>query len=588
MRKLFLVISVLLLAQSAFANIKLSAKAEPAILPPGEAFRLVITVEEEGSLSLPDPVLPRLKNFEIVGKSTSQQISVTGLSSVTVTKSVVYQLVVPKEGVFTIPPVTLTYDGKTYATEPVTITADPNAPVPRSPRTARRRSPSFYSLFDRPPFKRADRGIRKDDLIFTAEFDKNRVVPYEQVIVTYSFYQAIDIWENPDLDKPDFKGFWVENMEFLNGRKEKTTKATIGDKTYRVTQVRFALIPLTPGEHEVAPATLVAQVDPWSNPVRLRTQPYAINVEPFPSADKPAGFQNMVGDYEVSTSVKPDKPEVNGGATLTIVIEGEGYLKPVPAPYAPVIDGFEIFDPQVKDTLDKSGARTKIRRVIEYPMIPRTAGKVTIPPIEFTWYDPDLGEYVKKSTEVIELDVKPTATAPPAPVAEGDVVQMAESIRFIKPDVKKLEDYGTPLHRSLWLFVFLLTPAPVILVSYMIARKREKLATDVAYSRLFNAAKNASRQLDEIKNVPDPKDFYAGVDKAVRGYLADLWNIPAPSIDEETVNRKLKDSENGIASDITALLNTVKMARYAPTSSSDMAKDIEKAKEVIKKMEQLS
>ncbi|VAX23766.1 hypothetical protein MNBD_NITROSPINAE01-920 [hydrothermal vent metagenome] len=573
------------MAQSAFADIKLSAKAEPAILPPGEALRLVITVEGEGSLSLPDPVLPRLKGFEIVGRSTNQQISVVGLSSVAITKSVVYQLVVPKEGVFTIPPVTLTYDGKRYETEPITITADPNAPTSKSPRTARRRSPSFYSLFDRPPFQRADRGIKKDDLIFTAEFDKNRAVPYEQVIVTYSFYQAIDIWENPDLDKPDFKGFWVENMEFLNGRKEKTTKATIGDKTYRVTQVRFALIPLTPGAHEVAPATLLAQVDPWSNPIRLRTQPYTINVEPFPTANKPAGFQNMVGDYEVSASVKPDKPEVNGGATLTIVIEGEGYLKPVPAPPAPVIDGFEIFDPQVKDTLDKSGARAKIKRVIEYPMIPRRAGKVTIPPIEFAWYDPDLDEYVKKATKAIELDVKPAATAPPAPVAEGDVVQMAGSIRFIKPDVQKLEDYGTPLHRSPWFFVFLLVPLPMILASYMSARKREKLATDTAYSRLLNAAKNASRQLDEIKNISDPKDFYAGLDKTVRGYLADLWNIPAPAINEDLVKLKLKSSENGIVSDITELLNSVKMARYAPTSSTDMARDIEKAKDVIKKME---
>jgi len=374
-------------------------------------------------------------------------------------------------------------------------------------------------------------------------------------------------------------------MEFSHGRQEETTKAKIGDKTYRMTQVRFALIPLTPGAHTVDPATLTVRVDPWSNPLRLRTEPYTINVEPFPEANKPDGFQNMVGNYEVSATVKPDNPEVNGGATLTVVIEGDGYLKPVPVPPAPSIAGFEVFDPQVEDTLDKTGDRAKIKRVIEYPIIPRKAGKITIPAIEFAWYDPDQDRYVKKYTQPIELDVQPTAEAPPAPVAEGGVVRVTEGIRFIKPDVEQLQGHNKPLHQTIWFWIFVFAPVPIIGASYLIARRRERLATDVGYSRFVNAARTAGQQLDKIQSMSDSKDFYAGLDKALRGYLADLWNMPAPAINDDTVKEKLGKSGNGIVSEITELLNSVETARYAPTSSSDMARDINKAKEVIKKME---
>ena len=297
MIRILLIVVTLTIAQTVPAlaagdGIKLSAAVDSKLVQPGAAFRFTITVEGKGVHSLPEPNLPRLKSLRIVGKSTSQQISMSGMS-VTVTKSISYQLVAPSEGKHTIPPVSLEYNGKTYRTKPITITADPYAPPPRGPRTARRR-PGFGGLFDNDLLPGHARRIGKDDLMVKMEVDKTSVVPNEQVTATFLFYRTVDLWENPNYTKPRFEGFWVEDAPFENGKGEKVTRETINAKQYVVTRVRYALFPLAEGKLVVDPATIVVSTGPWAQRSQLATKPVEITVSPIPEEGKPAGYSGLV------------------------------------------------------------------------------------------------------------------------------------------------------------------------------------------------------------------------------------------------------------------------------------------------------
>jgi len=584
---------VILMAAPAFAadDLKITARAEPDRLPPGEAFRLIITVEGEGIESLPEPNVPRLKNFEIVGKSSSQQVSIVNLS-MKVSKSTVYSVVASKEGTFEIPSISVTKDGKIYKTDPIKITVDPKAPVPSGPRTARRRGPSLFPDFDKlfrdEPFSSGQK-IEKDDLFTTMEVDKLDAVPFEQVTATFSFYRAVDLWGKPGFEKPDFEGFWVEELQYPDGEKEQTTVEEVNGKKYHVTRMRYALIPLSVGPKVVDSAALSVSVDPWSQRLRLTTNPIPITVRPFPDKGKPADFTNMVGDYKVTSALKPDNARVNDSVTLTVTITGEGYLKPVDAPAKPVIDGVEVYDPKVTDDIDKSGGVIRSTRVIEFPLIPRAEGEKTVPPMTFVWYNPKTKEYVRHETKPMKLDVAPSlAPAPSAtPQERGDVERMAGDIRYIKPNHDVLEDWGAPLHRSAWIWLFVLLPAPVLAAGWVVAARRRRLATDPAYARYVNAAKNANMRLDAAKNAKDQRDFFAVLDQALRGYLADRWNVPAPSVTREMVRERFSDNGAGLAGSIVDLLDAVEHARYAPFSSEDMAARLDKARRIIDTMEKM-
>jgi len=157
----------------------------------------------------------------------------------------------------------------------------------------------------------------------------------------------------------------------------------------------------------------------------------------------------------------------------------------------------------------------------------------------------------------------------------------------LKSDLLTLKDYGSPPHRKWWIWIVALIPAPAILLAWGIARKKERLLNDSVYARKISAAKVATNRLDEIKQLKDRQDFYAKLDQAMRGYLSDIWDIPAPSINSGVVREELGGLSNGIAEGLSLLLEGMEYARYAPTSSSDMARDLEKAKEIISKVEKI-
>ncbi len=573
-------------------DIAIRATASPDRLAPGYTFRLEITIEGKGIRSLPDPNMPRLKSFDIVGRSSSQQVSMSGLS-VTLSKTVAYQVRAPKEGKYQIPSITLVYEGKTYKTDPIDITVDPSAPVPQNQkRRAPHGMPGFPGLID--PFAASgggslfDRHLRldNDDLMVKMDVDKKLAVPYEPIIATFSFYRAVNLWESPSYEKPEFEGFWVEDLPFENGKNEQLSKERIDGKNYIVAKVRYAIIPLSPGKKIVDQATLSISEGPWSERIRLKTKPIPIEIHPFPEDGKPTGFSGAVGKYTISAQVAPATAKVNDGMTLRLTIKGGGYLKPATSPLKPSIDGMEVYDPKVIDSVDKSGGSIVSTKIIEYPMIPREEGKKTIKPFVVYTYDPDSGKYTSLKTRPIEINILAGPVVKSAAVtARSLIAPLKSDILYIKPDKDILEDFGAPLHRRWFLWVILLAPFPVLAVGWAVAGRKRRFLTDKVYFRSYHAAKTAKAMLAEAGKKEEPAEFYAALDKAIRGYLADKWNLSAPSITMQFVKKRMEQSGSENANGLVELFEAVGIARYARHEINNMSLHLKKANEFVEWME---
>ncbi|MBI5814884.1 MAG: protein BatD [Nitrospinae bacterium] len=563
------------------ADINISAKASPERLPPGESFQLTIRVEGSGVKSLPDPVLPRLENFEITGKGVNQEISMVNLTA-KVAKSVVYTIRAPKEGTFEIPSATVEYDGRKYSTKPINIVVDPKAQA--QAQGAGRKDPLDLDGLINNSFFPQGRKIARDDIFITMDVDKKEAVPNEPVMATFSFYRAVDIYEHPTYMKPDFKGFWVEDMQGGDNKREWTSTQNVNGKAYHVTRLKYALMPVTTGTHTIEPAQVYITVDPWSDRMKLQTKPITVNVRPLPEKGRPAGFKGMVGSYTVTSGVEPSTPAVNSNVMLRISISGDGYLKPAPAPEKPVLDGFEIFEPKVTDTLDKSQGKLISRRIIEFPMIPRQTGEKTIPPMVFTWYDTAKKEYVRAATVEARINVTAQAGGQGTAGGHGGIEQVQSGMRYIKPDVAVLSAEPAPVHGRWWMWVILAAPLPALAGINVFARRRQRLLTDRRFARLTNAAGNAHKKLDEAEGLSDGREFFAHVDSAIRGYLADRWDMPAPSVTAETIHQRI-NADGALRDEIINALESAETGRYAPSGGEDRTGSLKRAREIIGRLE---
>ena len=120
-KSLMLLLAIVLLLQSAavFAdNISVEATVDQKIVPIGGTIQLTVSIN--GTQSVVQPELPDIQGFQTNYGSSSTHISfVNGEMSASV--SYAYSLIPLKVGKYTISPIPVTHEGKTYRTAPIDV-----------------------------------------------------------------------------------------------------------------------------------------------------------------------------------------------------------------------------------------------------------------------------------------------------------------------------------------------------------------------------------------------------------------------------------------------------------------------------------
>ena len=106
----------------------ITATVDRVTLSTDETVTLTVTVNT-GLNNPPRPLLPSLAGFNVLGTSTSSQISLINgaMSSMLVYH---YRLQPTQPGQLVIDPISLTVNGQTYTTPPITVQATPGTGVP--------------------------------------------------------------------------------------------------------------------------------------------------------------------------------------------------------------------------------------------------------------------------------------------------------------------------------------------------------------------------------------------------------------------------------------------------------------------------
>jgi len=477
--------------------------------------------------------------------------------------------------------------GRVFTTEPLTLT------VSASPPPAQGGQPGGQA---------GAGGISAADLFVTAEASKSRVRDGEPFTVEYRIWTRVDVGSYSLTHVPEPEGFWVEDLAQAT---QPQVEQIVRDGQQYATAVirRVALVPTGPGERTLEPLGVEAQVrvrrsgnDPFRDlfgrnslfgtsvvPTAVLSNSLTIEVEALPPG-RPEPFSGVVGSLAISADLDRDTVDANDAVTLTIRVSGQGNVRAIPEPVLDLPPDFEVFPPEVSQSIRPSGSGLSGSKTFEYVMSPRAPGARTIPSISMGYFDSGADAYRTAATGDIPLTVTGIIAEGPSGLARGGISQLREDIRFIHLGGGGLRPLDRFLFSEATFWMFMLLPMAGVLGALGLRRHWDRLEGDVAYARRRRAGRVAKKRLAEARRLAggdDARAFYAEVARAMRGFVADKLDLSEAGMqmtDLEAGLTRRRVSESTVG-ELLGCLEHCDRQRFAPQDgdNEEQARFLERA-----------
>ena len=527
---------------------------------------------------------------KIMGPSTSQEVSIiNGDVSSSFTYS--YILQPARTGKLTIGPATVNISGKTYKTQPVTITVVKGNEQPNYAGT--------------PPNTSKNNNItvngKVDKALLIVEVTKNNPYVNEAVGLTYKLYipRNYGVVNYNETGQPQFNGFWAQDVsKKISG----PFQGEVNGKPYIYYVLRKKLLfPQHAGKLTVQPLTLEIdlQVPVYRNFFGMRVPDYEIqrvkltsgkkilNIKNLPD-NQPIDFSGAVGQFDFKTIIDNNQVKTGEPVNISVQVKGTGNLKLFDLPQLKAPEGLEIYDPkhteQVQTTFQ--GNRGLVKD--DYIVVPNQPGKFIIPGLRFVYFDPKAKQYITKTSGDIVLFVtnggNNTATGNTSNQIITGQTSHAVDFRFIKENArftsnKKKDFYQSKLFYRLIALAFILALLTFGYYKYLTNR-----TYDAVYEQQKHNKSLAHKFLKEAKkSIGKKEEFYAKLEKALHNFIKARLNIDTAEMTKDVIRQKLEEknvSEEHIDM-LLDLLNRCDMARYTPATTGKMEEDIADAEKLM-------
>ena len=398
MKKLFFILCISLFTLLNAASVEAVVSAHEVVQ--GNPVQLKIIAEGDKAEF---PLINEIDGVPVEGRSQTQHTSlqiINGKSTVTHTTELILTLTPTKD--IQIPSYTVKIDGKEYQTKPLHITVTKST---------------------------APKDVNSGALSLVMKVDKHEVIVGEPVMVTvyFSVRNDVRLSDNPQYNRPSFKGFFVKEVD-----DEKSYVK--GD--HRITELRYILIPQKAGHYVLEPATAkVALLDTsrrdmfgrffgstWKS---LRSNTFAIEVKPAPQDT------DLVGRFYIESKIDKTETKENKPVNLTVTIEGDGSLEDYEMPNYE-IDGVTIYSDDAEITTKVIGDKLKSTYVKKFAFI--SDHDFDIPSRSLTAYDPQTKEI--KTLEIPGYSIKVEGKKKTAPAATVTPPAQEDHSGEVQTDIK--------------------------------------------------------------------------------------------------------------------------------------------------------
>ncbi len=537
-----------------------------------DTFRLTVVVVDAPSNA--QVKVPESDDFAILSSSRSSQRSISlsggGPAVIQDVTRQVLTMQAKRPGRLKIPPSEITVRGKTYRTQPVelTVRAGRVGGPPASAQSGRGRQPDPFSSLqsqmqqmeeafgdmmepDRPTIPRGD-----SDLFLRASLDRDTVYVGEQVTLSLYIYSRVDLSSVDAVTMPKLEGFWTEEVESptqLSG--EQRVVDGIPYRAYLLRRraifpVKSGTLAITPAEADITTGFLFAghRVHRVSNPLKVKVKP----LPPGGPKDLPNAH---VGSWRLSMDVSQTQVELGQPVTVKVTLEGVGNVKNVTPPTLKGPAALKIYEPTTSDKVSQQRHRVQGRRVMEYLVMPQRTGSFTLPPLEFTYFDPRARKYEVARTDPVTLTVEAGAggaSSLSAGTSQGSTdaaneqknVLTAGGLRPVRYQARFAAP-GVPVWQRGFFVPVLLAPLGLLLGVALLGGVRGRMALRTEAGRGRQQAKAARKRLADAEKLQSGSDvgaFYGEVEKALHGFLEARLGMPVVGLTREALAERLTAS----------------------------------------------
>ena len=584
--KIWMVMVAVVLCGNAAWAASFTASLDRDSMVQGEQCTLTLTLEGDSPQNVPMPEVPGLE-FAQTGNLKSY-LDDNGVATSTLTLT--FAVTARQTGEFTIPSLTAEVNGQEFFTQPIRLTVT-KASAPSG----------------------ADMNSGNEVAFMKFVMPKKRFYVGQPVAGQIQLYLRDDVqnlsgFQLNSLSADGFNPGKTVDLQGLRRREQ------VGNRTYTVIPLAVPLTPLKAGRFELGPFTANAVVilpsenqsgDPFmrsffnqgeQRQISLATGTLTVETLPLPEANRPADFTGAVGNFTMTATIGPTNLTVGDPITVRVQISGSGAMDAVTLPPQDAWRNFKTYPPTTKfEPSDQSGFQGT--KTFEQIISPQSADVNELPPLAFSFFNPDDGHYHTLTHAAVPLVVH-AAGATPMPAAVANKTAAPESpppqdILPIKENLGALETAGVPLV-SRPAFLALQSVPLIAFFAALVWRKRaDNLANNPRLRRKRAVAQLISGGLAGLKQFAAENksdDFFALLFRLLQEQIGERLDCPATAITGPAADDRLAKLGASAATleALNELFQLCDQARYAPVrGTSELNSLAGRFEKVIRELQEL-
>ncbi|HEY2388021.1 MAG TPA: BatD family protein [Candidatus Binatia bacterium] len=569
------------------ADVSVHAGLDRNQISVGDAADLSVTAD--GVQDAQAPSIGNVDGLSIRYVGPSSQMSITnGRVAASITHH--FSVAGLKPGGYTIAPIAIEYEGKRYEAGAVSLRVVAGAAGA------------------------AAAGDSGEALTLTLTTTRTRAYLHERLPAVLTL--TVGAVQVADVHYPTVggDGFAVDPLHEPTQRRQQTTHGSV-----QIVDFATTITPLRAGALTVGPATMELSVparqqrgDPFfrqffgveRRPVTLNSVPLQLDVLPLPDTGKPADFSGAVGHFTMQVEAGPRQLAAGDPVTVTAKISGDGSLDGIHPPAFAESDALKVYPPRaVPQPGSSPGAApppAPPAAIFEQVVIPEHPGSVTLPPLRFSYFDPEAGAYRTIAGPAIALTVQAAAHAAEpvvgATVAPAALAKPAETlghdIVFIKDAPGELRPIGRHLYRSPLFWAAQLVPLTTWIGVALWDRRRRRRHADPRWVRFSGAGRSVRRAIANAETAlraGDHPGFYDRLARAMSEYLSAKLDLPPGTMTADAVaaHARARGVPAEVADGLRELFATCEHVRFAPGSDSagDVRDTLARAESLVRALE---
>ena len=580
MAKWIFYVVVLMIPMGLGAQVEFTAKVSKKKLGLNERLRIDFEMNQDGDNFEP----PSFEGFRVLG-GPNQSISnswINGKRSYSKTYS--FFLAPLKKGVATIGQAAIEVDGERYKSLPVEVVVTEAVEIPKDGNNA------DY--------------LASENVHLVAEVSNTNPYLNEAITVVYKLYVSnqVSITSNwREIDSPKYADFWSQNLD-QKGQLQ-IYEGQYRGEDYRYVILRTAVLyPQKTGELSIEPLTLDVPIDVRSNrrdffgrfmTTRVNKTISAgrrtINVKPLPLENRPEDFTGAVGFFDFDSSISRSELDAQESLEYSVTVRGEGNLKLFELPKPQFPNAFEVYEPARNDKISTrtSGMRGSVSEV--YTLVPQNQGTYPLPPLSFSYFDPNLERYITKTTQdhivsVINGPAQESALQNNERADTNLVVVDTDRFSYIKLQSDWLARNPAPWFGTWAYWRWVLGLLIFLPLWFVLSAIRNRYLGDTASRDLTKRKRLIAQYLSQAKaEQQNPTAFYAALERSLHLFLKAQLKLETSGLSKENIRALM--TQRTLTQDaidrLIGLIERCERARYAPTTAVDVQNDYNEAQEVI-------